>query len=154
MMSTTTLAEQGRPVEILLVEDNYGDMLLTIDAFANARIANNFQVASNGEQALQMLRKEGVYYNVPTPDMVLLDLNIPKIDGKEVLAEIKRDETLKRIPVVILTSSKAEMDITRSYDMHAASYIIKPMDLKKFGDVVKAIENFWFTVAVLPDKKN
>lgn len=142
--------EQSRPVEILLVEDNEGDIFLTKKAFEKAKIANNIRVAIDGEMALEMLRKEGEYSDIPKPDIVLLDINLPKRDGKQVLLEMKEDEELKRIPVVILTSSKAEQDVIKTYDMHASSYIVKPINLVNFHDVVTAIEDFWFSVVVLP----
>lgn len=140
----------GRPIEILLAEDNEGDVYLTKKAFEKAKIANNIHVASNGEKALEMLRNEKGFDDIPKPDIVLLDLNMPRVDGKQVLAEMKADERLKRIPVVILTSSEAEQDILKSYDLHANSYIVKPVSLEKFHNVVSAIEHFWFTVVVLP----
>lgn len=142
----------AKPVEIMLIEDNYGDVMLTQEAFQQAKIANNIIVAKDGEIAIEMLKKEGPFANMNTPDLILLDLNLPKKDGKEVLSEIKNHNVLRRIPVVILTSSKAEHDIVKSYDLHANSYIIKPLNLEKFGEVVESIENFWFTVVVLPTK--
>lgn len=142
----------ARPVEILLVEDNPGDVILTREAFAEAKINNNITVAKDGELALSMLRKEGEHEGMATPDLVLLDLNLPKVDGREVLTQIKQDDTLRRIPVVVLTSSKAEQDIIETYDLHANSYLLKPVDLSKFAEVVSAIENFWFSVVVFPDK--
>lgn len=143
---------KGRPVEILLIEDNYGDVLLTQVALNDAKIANNITVASDGEQALEMLRQEGKYVDYKLPDLVLLDLNLPKKEGKEVLAEIKSDERLKRIPVVILTSSNAERDVVRSYNLHANSYIIKPVNLEKFAEIVSSIESFWFTIVSFPEE--
>lgn len=139
-----------RPIEILLVEDNEGDVFLTKKAFQKAKISNNIHVAIDGEQALEMLRQEGEYTDIPCPDIVLLDINLPKKDGTQVLAEMKGDKTLRRIPVVILTSSKAEQDVVKTYDLHASSYIVKPIDLNKFHDIVVAIEDFWFSVVVLP----
>lgn len=141
----------GTPAEIMLVEDNKGDILLTIEAFQEAKIHNNIHVAQDGVVAMQMLRKQPPYEAAVTPDLILLDLNLPRKDGREVLEEIKNDNELKRIPVVIMTSSKAERDIVESYNLHASSYVVKPIDLEKFCDVVRAIENFWFTVVVLPD---
>ncbi len=140
----------GRPIEILLIEDNPGDILLTKEAFSDAKIRNNITVAKDGEAAMAILQKQGEYKDFITPDLIFLDLNMPKKDGKEILAEIKEDEGLRRIPVVILTSSKAEQDVVRTYDLHANSYLLKPVDLKQFSDIVNAIENFWFTVVVLP----
>lgn len=141
---------QAKPIEILLAEDNEGDVFLTKKAFEKAKIANNIQVASDGEMAIQMLRCEGEYHACAQPDLVLLDINMPKKDGKQVLKEMKNDEKLRRIPVVILTSSHAEQDVLRSYNLHANSYIVKPISLEKFHDVVSAIENFWFSVVTLP----
>jgi CheY-like chemotaxis protein len=139
-----------KPIKILLVEDNEGDVFLTKKAFAKAKIANEIDVATNGETALEMLRNKGQYSDLNKPDIVLLDINLPKMDGKQVLAQMKEDDTLRRIPVVILTSSKAEKDILKSYDLHANSYIVKPLDLKKFHEVVSVIEDFWFSVVTLP----
>jgi len=145
------LSNNSRPIEILLVEDNPGDVFLTKKAFETGKLSNNLIVASDGEMALSMLKKEGEYTDIVTPDIVLLDLNLPKLDGREVLEEIKNDEDLKRIPVVILTSSNAERDIVSSYDLHANSYIVKPVDFTKFSEIVDSIENFWFTIVVLPE---
>lgn len=141
---------QSRQIEILLVEDNAGDVLLTKKAFEKAKLANNILVAKDGDIALQMLRKQGEYGDIPTPDLVLLDINLPRINGHEVLVEIKNDELLKRIPVVMLTSSKAEQDVLSTYDLHANSFIVKPINLQSFYEVVNAIEQFWFTIVVLP----
>ncbi len=141
-----------KPIEILLVEDNPGDVMLTEEAFLKAKIKNNIHVAKDGEIAMQMLKKEGEYANFISPDIILLDLNLPKKDGRQVLQEIKNDENLKKKPIVILTSSDAEQDIAKSYKLHANSYIIKPVNLLKFIEVVNAIENFWFSVVVLPDE--
>jgi len=143
-----------RPVEILLVEDNEGDVFLTREAFRISKIANTIHVAEDGEAAMEFLRKEGKYSNSPTPDLVLLDINLPKKDGTQVLKEIKEDDLLHFIPVVILTSSKSEQDVVKSYDLHANSYIIKPVDFNKFSEIVSAIENFWFAIVVLPDEKD
>jgi len=140
-----------RPVEILLVEDNEGDVFLTKKAFEQAKIANNINVAIDGEAAIEMLKNQGEYADLARPDIVLLDINLPKKDGKQVLLEMKADDNLKRIPVVILTSSKAEQDVVKTYDLHASSYIVKPINLEKFHDVVTAIEDFWFSVVVLPN---
>lgn len=142
---------RGRPVEILLVEDNEGDVILTKEAFREAKIANNLHVVEDGEIALDFLFKRGKYQGEIVPDLILLDLNLPKKNGKEVLAEIKADEKLRRIPVVVMTSSKAEHDVIKSYDLHANSYVIKPVNMESFVDVVNAIEHFWFTVVVLPE---
>ncbi len=143
---------QAKTVEILLVEDNEGDVFLTQKAFETARIANNFNVAYDGEIALEMLRKQGQYADIPRPDLILLDINLPKKDGREVLAEIRNDEELGRIPIVILSSSSLEQDVLESYDLHANSYIVKPINLEKFYNVVSVIENFWFNLVILPQK--
>lgn len=141
---------QSRPVEILLIEDNPGDVILTKEAFATAKINNTISVARDGEVAMQILNREEKYKNTPKPDLILLDLNMPKKDGRDVLAEIKNNPDLRRIPVIILTSSKAERDILETYDLHANSYLVKPVTLSQFSKVVSAIENFWFTIVVLP----
>jgi len=137
-------------VEILLVEDNPGDVRLAIEALKEAKVRNNLHVVEDGVEAMAFLRKEGQYTAVPRPDVVLLDLNLPKKDGREVLAEIKADDNLKRIPVVILTVSKAEEDILKTYNLHANCYITKPLDLDQFLSVVKSIEDFWLTIVTLP----
>jgi len=142
----------GNPVEILLVEDNEGDARLAQEALRDSKIINNVSVVEDGVEAMAFLHKRGKYANSSRPDLVLLDLNLPKKDGREVLAEIKADDDLKRIPVVILTTSKAEEDIIRSYDLHANCYITKPIDLTQFMKVVKSIEDFWLTVVKLPPK--
>ncbi len=138
------------PVNILLVEDNPGDVFLTKEAFAKAKISNNIHVAKDGEEALQYLKRESGYEDATRPDIVLLDLNLPKMDGREVLHRIKSDSELRSIPVVILSGSEAEQDILKTYNLHASSYIVKPIDLDQFSRVVSAIENFWFTIVVLP----
>lgn len=145
-----SLANIGKPIEIMLVEDNPGDVFLTKKAFKTAKITNQLMVAEDGEIAMAMLRKEGKYKDTVTPDLILLDLNLPGKDGREVLEEIKEDEELRRIPVIILTSSHAEKDILESYNMHANSYVIKPLDFSKFTEIVKSIEDFWFTTVILP----
>lgn len=141
------------PIEILLVEDNPGDVRLTIEALKEGKVSNKINVAADGIEALAFLRREGKYENAPKPDLILLDLNLPKKNGREVLAEIKTDSRLKCIPVVILTSSQAEKDIVTTYNLHANCYITKPVDFGQFIDVVKSIENFWFTVVKLPPKE-
>jgi two-component system, chemotaxis family, response regulator Rcp1 len=137
-------------IEILLVEDNPGDVRLTREALKDGKIINNLHVAQDGVEALAFLRREGKYHNAVRPELILLDLNLPKKDGREVLAEIKADMALKRIPVVILTSSTAEQDIVKSYNLHANCYVTKPVDLDQFINVVKCIEHFWLTVVKLP----
>lgn len=146
------MSEQERPIEILLVEDNEGDIFLTKKAFEKAKIANNMQVAMDGEEAMNLLRKKTGHENAITPDIVLLDINLPKKNGKQVLEEMKEDKNLKRIPVVILTSSTAEQDILKTYDLHASGYITKPINLDKFHKVISAIEDFWFKVVKLPNR--
>ncbi|HUW50645.1 MAG TPA: response regulator [Sulfuricella sp.] len=137
-------------VDILLVEDNPGDVRLTREAMKEARIAVNLNVANDGLEAMKMLRQEAPYGNLPLPDLVLLDLNMPKMDGREVLRQIKFDDRLKHIPVVILTTSAAEKDIAQAYGMHANCYITKPVELEEFMEIVKSIEGFWLTVVKLP----
>ena len=140
----------GRPVEILLVEDNPGDVRLTQEAFKENKLLNHLSVVWDGEEAMAFLRQEGEYANAERPDLILLDLNLPKKDGREVLAEVKADEDLRRIPVVVLTTSSAEQDILKSYNLHANCYITKPVDLDQFIKIVKTIEDFWLTIVKLP----
>ncbi|HEX6068321.1 MAG TPA: response regulator [Longimicrobiaceae bacterium] len=140
----------SRPVEILLVEDNPGDVRLTREALREGKVRNNLYVASDGVEALAFLRREGQYADAVRPDLVLLDLNLPRKDGREVLEEIKADPALRYIPVVVLTSSQAEQDILRAYDLHANCYVSKPVDLDQFIHVVRSIEDFWFTIVKLP----
>src|SRR3954465_12067614 len=135
-------AIHGRPVEILLVEDNPGDVRLTREALREGKIRNNLSVVSDGVEALAFLRREGRYADAAHPDVILLDLNLPRKDGREVLTEIKADSQLRRIPVVILTTSTNEQDVLRSYDLHANCYSTKPVDFEQFIGVVQAIENF------------
>ena len=144
----------GRPAELLLVEDNYGDVLLTEEALKTCKLANRLYIARDGEEALKMLRKEPPHAEQVTPDLILLDLNLPRKDGREVLAEIKSDPLLQRIPVVILTTSKAEEDVLRSYNLHANCYVTKPVVLEQFIVVVKSIDMFWLTVVTLPNGKD
>ncbi len=136
--------------EILLVEDNPGDVRLTREALKEGKILNHVSVVGDGVEALAFLRREDKYANAVRPDLILLDLNLPKKDGREVLAEIKADAGLKKIPVVILTTSAAEQDILKTYDLHANCYITKPVDLEQFIKIVQLIEDFWFTIARLP----
>ncbi len=142
--------EACRPIEILMVEDNPGDVRLTVEALKEGKVRNILHTVEDGEEALKFLRRQETYTKAPRPDLVLLDLNLPKKNGREVLAEIKTDPDLKRIPVVILTVSQAEQDILKSYDLHANCYITKPVDLEQFLSVVKNIENFWLSVVMLP----
>jgi two-component system, chemotaxis family, response regulator Rcp1 len=139
-----------KPIEILLVEDNPGDARLTREALAQSKVRNNMHHAKDGEEAIAFLRRQGPFADVPTPDLVLLDLNLPRLGGREVLEDIKRDPALMHIPVVILTSSQAEEDIIRSYQLHANCFITKPVDLEQLTKVVQGIEQFWFTLVRLP----
>jgi two-component system, chemotaxis family, response regulator Rcp1 len=137
-------------IEILLVEDNPGDVRLTREALKEGKVRNNMNAVSDGVAALAFLRGEPPYINSPHPDLILLDLNLPKKSGLDVLSEIKNDEHLKRIPVVVLTTSQAERDIVRSYNIHANAYVTKPVDLDQFIQVVKSIEDFWLEIVKLP----
>jgi len=139
-----------RPVEILLVEDNPGDVRLTVEALKYGKLTNHLTVVLDGLAALSLLRREGQYANSKRPDIILLDLNLPKMSGGEILAEIKADEGLKSIPIIILTSSKAEEDIVKSYQLHCNCYITKPVELDEFLRVVKSIEEFWLSLVKLP----
>ena len=141
-------------VEILLVEDNPGDIRLTQEAIKETKILNNLSVVMDGVEAMAYLRREGEYSEAARPDLVLLDLNLPKKDGREVLEEIKQDPSLRQIPVVVLTVSQAEQDILKSYDLHANCFISKPINLDQFVEVVKAIEDFWLTIVKLPPKES
>ena len=140
-------------MEILLVEDNPGDVRLTKEALTEGKVYNNLHWAKDGVEALEFLRREGKYCKAPRPDIILLDLNLPKKDGREVLEIIKSDDHLKHIPVVVLTTSKAEEDVLRSYALHANCYVTKPVDLEKFIVVVKSIDRFWLTVVTLPPSR-
>jgi CheY-like chemotaxis protein len=140
----------NRPVEILLVEDNPGDERLTREALKEGKVYSNLHWVKDGVDAMEFLRRQGRHAEAPRPDIILLDLNLPKKDGREVLQDIKSDPELKRIPIVVLTTSKAEEDVLRSYNLHANCYVTKPVDLEKFIVVVKSIDVFWLTVATLP----
>ena len=140
----------GRPINILLVEDNPGDVRLTLEAFKDGKVHNKMSVVEDGMEAMAFLRREGKYTDEVCPDLILLDLNLPKKDGREVLAEIKQDPKLRSIPVVILTTSDAESDIAKTYDLHANCYITKPIDLGQFIDVVKYVDYFWLAIVKLP----
>lgn len=139
---------EQRAVEILLVEDNPGDIILTREALKDARISNQLQVAKDGEMAIQRLLGEGEFRGGAKPDLIFLDLNMPKVDGRAVLKEIRRNEALKHIPVVVMTSSKAEADVARTYSLQASSYIVKPLSPEDLLNVIKSLENFWFTITV------
>lgn len=142
----------GRPIEILLVEDSPADVRLTIEALKEGRVRNNLSVVNDGIDALAFLRQEGKFAAAPAPDMVLLDLNMPKKDGRAVLAEMKSDPHLRRTPVVVLTTSNAEQDVLGTYDLHANCYITKPVELDEFIKVVRSIDDFWFTIVKLPSE--
>ena len=146
-------SQKDEIMQILLVEDNPGDIRLTQEALKEGVIKNNLNVVKDGVEALDYLKRKGKYMNQPTPDIILLDLNLPRKDGREVLAEIKSDENLKLIPVIILTTSDADQDILRSYKLHANCFITKPVDLDQFIFIIRQIEIFWFTVVKLPAKK-
>jgi len=143
----------GKVVDILLVEDNPGDVRLTKEALRDAKVLNEIFVARDGVEAMDFLTRKGTFVDAPIPDLILLDLNLPRKDGREVLEEIKKDPRLKRIPVVVLTTSKADEDIVKSYSLHANAYITKPVDLNRFSEIIHALEEFWFTVVKLPPKE-
>lgn len=143
-----------KPIHILLVEDNDGDILLTTEALHEGKIQNSISIAKDGWEAIQFLEKNGKYKNEPTPDLILLDVNLPKMNGHEVLKNIKSNDKLKHIPVIMLTTSSAEKDVFQSYQNHANCYITKPVELNDFLEVVTSIENFWVTVVQLPTKIN
>ena len=140
----------AQPIEILLVEDNAADVRLTQEALREGKVRNNLTVARDGEEALDVLFRRGAHTSATVPDLVLLDLNLPRKDGREILGTIKAHPVLKRIPVVVLTTSRAEVDILKSYDLHANCYITKPVDLDQFVAVVKSIDDFWLTIVRLP----
>lgn len=142
--------ELVKPIEILLVEDNPGDVRLTIEALKEAKVINHLTVVKDGMEALAFLRRQGSYTAAPRPHLIVLDLNLPRKDGREVLADIKADDSLKRIPVVVLTTSQDEQDVLKSYNLHANCYITKPVDLDQFVRVVRSIEDFWLGIVVLP----
>ncbi len=142
----------AKPVDVLLVEDDPGDVLLTEETLLGSKIRTNLHVAGDGVEALAFLRKEGRYAGMPRPDLILLDLNMPRKDGREVLAEIKEDPDLKTIPVAVLTTSSQDEDILRSYELHANCYITKPVGLEQFATVVQSLEDFWFAIVKLPPK--
>ena len=144
---------QQRPIEILMVEDSPSDTQLAIEALHEAKISNRLSHVEDGVEALQFLRRQGPYQDAPRPDLILLDLNLPRMDGRQLLEEIKQDPDLKIIPVVVLTTSRSEQDVLRSYALHANCYITKPVDFTQFMHVVKSIEHFWLTIVTLPKEK-
>jgi two-component system, chemotaxis family, response regulator Rcp1 len=144
--------DSGAPVDILLVEDNPADIRLAVEILNSAEIANRLSVVSDGVEAMEFLRRHGRFAKAPRPGLILLDLNLPRKDGREVLAEIKQDADLKRIPVIVLSTSSAEADILKSYDLHANSYVSKPLELERFVSVLKSLENFWLDAAELPKR--
>ncbi|WP_067451642.1 response regulator [Actinomadura macra] len=144
------MTKDPRPIEVLLVEDDPGDILLTVEAFEHNKVNNTLHVVNDGEQAMTFLRREGEYADAPRPDLVLLDLNLPRKDGREVLQDVKNDTDLRRIPVVVLTTSEADEDILRSYDLHANAYVTKPVDFDRFISVVRKIDDFFVSVVKLP----
>ncbi len=145
--------EQVEMIDVLLVEDDAGDILLIEEAFADNKLRNRLHVVRDGVEALAFLRREGEYADAPQPDLVLLDLNLPRKDGREVLAEVKSDESLRQIPIVVLTTSKAEEDVLRSYKLHANAYVTKPVDFDRFIEVVRQIDEFFVTVVKLPPQR-
>ncbi|MDX2216671.1 MAG: response regulator [Oculatellaceae cyanobacterium bins.114] len=142
----------GRPIEILLIEDNPGDVRLTREVLKDGKISNHLNVVEDGAQAIEFLCRTGRFIQAPRPDLILLDLNLPRKDGREVLAEIKLNQQWKRIPVIVLTTSQAEEDILKAYDLHANCYITKPIDLEQFIKVIRSIENFWLAIVKLPSE--
>ena len=142
----------AQPISVLLVEDDPGDVVLVTEAFEHNKVANDLHTVQDGVEAVSFLRKEGEYTSAPTPDLILLDLNLPRKDGREVLEEIKADPELRRIPVVVLTTSKAEEDVLRSYDLHANAYVTKPVDFDRFIEVVRQIDEFFVSVVKLPGR--
>ena len=149
---TTINSNLIRPIEILLVEDSPSDTDLTVEALREAKVVNHLSTVEDGVQAMEFLRRQGTYADVPRPDLILLDLNLPRKDGRQVLEEIKADAQFQTIPVVVLTASKAEQDVLRAYALHANCYITKPVDFQQFLGVVKAVESFWLSVVKLPPK--
>ena len=144
------MVQENRPINILLIEDNPGDVRLTQEAFKEGKVSTNLEIVMDGVEAIKYLRKQEKYADAATPDLILLDLNLPKRDGREVLKEVKADDELKRIPIVILTTSNAEQDIIKSYNLHVNCYINKPVDYDKFFDIIQKIEDFWLKTAILP----
>jgi two-component system, chemotaxis family, response regulator Rcp1 len=144
----------GVPIQLLLVEDSEPDVRLTMEALKEAKVKNRLWVVEDGVEAIDFLRRQGRFADAPRPDIILLDLNLPRMDGREVLRQIKNDDSLRRIPVVILTTSRSEEDVLRAYDLHANCYITKPVDFTRFMEVVRSVEDFWLTVVKLPDDRS
>jgi CheY-like chemotaxis protein len=142
----------GSVIQVLLVEDDPGDVLMTREAFDDNKVANTLHVVSDGAEAMEFLRKQGDHIDAPTPDLVLLDLNLPRMDGREVLAAVKADDDLRQIPIVVLTTSEAEEDVLRSYALHANAYVTKPVDFERFIEVVRKIDDFFVSVVRLPGR--
>ena len=142
----------GKPIDILLVEDNPGDVMLVEEVLSESKVRNTLHVVSDGEQAMAFVRRQGDHADAPRPDLILLDLNLPRMNGREVLREVKTDPDLKSIPVVVLTSSKSEEDVVKSYELHVNAYILKPVDFHQFVKVMQAIEDFWFVIVKLPSR--
>jgi CheY-like chemotaxis protein len=151
-LDTSKQLVRGRPAEVLLVEDNDNDAELTKIGFKKAKFAVNMHHVPNGEECMAFLHKEGKYSAVPTPDLILLDLNMPRMNGREVLQQVSGDESLKHLPIVILTTSNAEKDVLMSYKLHCNSYIVKPVDFENFSKVIQSLTDYWFTLVVLPPK--
>jgi len=147
---TSNVVKRGQPADILLVEDNPSDVYLTEEALRSVGVTSRLHVASDGVEAMAFLRREGMHAEAPRPDIVLLDLNLPRKDGRRVLVEIKEDEALRRIPIIVLTTSNAPSDVVKCYDLHANCYIVKPVDFDQFETVIRAIEEFWFGYVTLP----
>ncbi len=147
-----SMENNTQPIEILLVEDNPGDARLTLEAMRDAKVRNRMHVVEDGVEAMEFLRRQGRFGDAPRPDLILLDLNLPRKDGRAVLAEVKADPDLKRIPVVVLTTSRAEEDVLRAYNLHANCYVTKPVDLEQFMKIVGQIDEFWVKVVTLPRK--
>ena len=148
------VARSGKVIDVLLVEDDPGDVLMTREAFEDNKVANRLHVVSDGAEALEFLRKEGAHDGAPTPDLVLLDLNLPRMDGRQVLEAVKGDATLRSIPIVVLTTSEAEEDVLRSYALHANAYVTKPVDFERFIEVVRKIDDFFVSVVRLPGSRS
>jgi CheY-like chemotaxis protein len=147
---TSTEDQQVRPIEVLLVEDDEGDILTTREALAEGKVVNRLNVVNDGVEAIAYLRRDGEYGEASRPDLIFLDLNLPKMDGRQVLEEVKADDGLRRIPVIVLTTSAAEADVLRSYDLHANAYVTKPVDFDRFVEVVRQIDDFFISVVRLP----